>query len=49
MYSNMTGSAHPLAPLEIAVPAVPEDERVWVPQADGVWFRPLLLNTMVGQ
>ena len=33
---------------EIAVQAVPEDERVWVPQAPGVWFRPLLLNTVTG-
>ena len=49
MYRNMTGSAHPLAPTEIAVAAIPEDERVWVPQAQGVWFRPLMLNTMVGQ
>jgi len=33
---------------EIAVAAIPEDERVWVPQAAGVWFRPLLLNTVSG-
>lgn len=33
---------------EIAVAAVPEDERVWVPQAPDVWFRPLLLNTVTG-
>ena len=33
---------------EIAVRAVPDDERVWVPQAEGVWFRPLLLNTVSG-
>lgn len=33
---------------EIAVPAIPADERVWVPQAKDVWFRPLLLNTVVG-
>jgi hypothetical protein len=33
---------------EIAVAAIPDDERVWVPQADGVWFRPLLLNTVSG-
>ena len=26
-------------------PAVPEDERIWVPQADGLDFRPLLLHT----
>jgi len=28
--------------------AIPEDERVWVPQADGVWFRPLCLNRSHG-
>lgn len=34
---------------EIVVPrAVPEDERIWVPQADGVWFRPLCLNRSQG-
>jgi 2,4'-dihydroxyacetophenone dioxygenase len=33
---------------EIAVQAIPEDERVWVPQAPLVWFRPLLLNTVTG-
>ena len=33
---------------EIAVQALPDDERVWVPQADDVWFRPLLLNTVSG-
>ena len=33
---------------EIAVAAIPADERVWVPQAKDVWFRPLLLNTVTG-
>ena len=33
---------------EIAVRAIPDDERVWVPQAPDVWFRPLLLNTVSG-
>lgn len=33
---------------EIAVAAIPDDERVWVPQAPGVCFRPLLLNTVSG-
>lgn len=49
MYRNMNGSTHALAAAEIAVPAMPEDERVWVPQAEGVWFRPLMLNTVQGQ
>ena len=33
---------------EIATKAIPDDERVWVPQAQDVWFRPLLLNTVTG-
>lgn len=33
---------------EIAITAIPDDERVWVPQATNVWFRPLLLNTVTG-
>ncbi len=33
---------------EIALQAIPDDERVWVPQAPDVWFRPLLLNTVTG-
>jgi quercetin dioxygenase-like cupin family protein len=34
---------------EVAVVALPDDERVWVPQAPGVFFRPLLLDTVTGQ
>jgi hypothetical protein len=49
MYQAMKGSTHVLAPHEIAVTAIPEDERVWVPQAPNVWFRPLMLNTLQGQ
>ena len=33
---------------ELALRALPDDERVWVPQAQDVWFRPLLLNTVSG-
>ncbi|MCC2097371.1 MAG: 2,4'-dihydroxyacetophenone dioxygenase family protein [Hyphomicrobiales bacterium] len=34
---------------EIVVPnAIPEDDRVWVPQAENVWFRPLCLNRSQG-
>lgn len=37
------------AKAEIVVGSViPEDERVWVPQAPDVWFRPLCLNTVQG-
>jgi quercetin dioxygenase-like cupin family protein len=32
----------------VASPALPEDERVWVPQAEGVWFRPLCLSASGG-
>ena len=39
---------HPGIQREIAVRAIPDDERVWVPQAPNVWFRPLLLNTVTG-
>ena len=40
-------SAHGIRP-EIAEQAIPDDERVWVPQAPAVWFRPLLFNTVSG-
>lgn len=34
---------------EIVIPdGVPKDERVWVPQAKNVWFRPLCLNRSQG-
>jgi quercetin dioxygenase-like cupin family protein len=36
-------------PAEIATAGIPEDERVWVPQAPSVWFRPLMFNTVTGQ
>ena len=45
MYVTLNGSATRCPP-EIAVTALPDDERVWVPQAEGVWFRPLMLNTL---
>lgn len=32
----------------VVAKAVPDDERVWVPQAENVWFRPLCLNTAQG-
>ncbi len=39
----------PDAQAEIVVPsAIPEDDRVWVPQAEGVLFRPLCLNVSQG-
>ena len=34
---------------DLVVPrAVPDDERLWVPQAEGVWFRPLCLSASAG-
>jgi quercetin dioxygenase-like cupin family protein len=45
----MTSSSFPPdAAREIVALAVPDDERVWVPQAKNVWFRPLMLNTVNG-
>ena len=38
MYRDMKGSTHVLASPEIAVVAMPEDERVWVPQAPTCGF-----------
>lgn len=38
----------PDAVADIVVPVIPEDERVWVPQAPQVWFRPLMLNVTNG-
>jgi len=34
---------------DIATAALPEDDRLWVPQMPNVWFRPLLLNTVNGE
>ncbi len=34
---------------DAALRAMPDDERLWVPQAPEVWFRPLLLDTVNGQ
>lgn len=33
---------------DIVLTAIPRDERIWVPQADKVWFRPMMLNTVNG-
>ena len=39
----------PYAVSDFVTPGMPEDERVWVPQAEHVWFRPLHLNRTTGQ
>ena len=33
---------------DIAIPAIPQDERLWVPEPgkESVWFRPLMLDTV---
>lgn len=37
------------APPELVIPhAIPKDERVWVPQGENVWFRPLCLSATRG-
>ena len=50
--SPMMPYQHPNPPEalpEIVVPnAIPTDERLWVPQAENVWFRPLCLNASQG-
>ena len=34
---------------DIVIPdAIPRDERIWVPQGENVWFRPLCLNRSQG-
>jgi quercetin dioxygenase-like cupin family protein len=47
----MNTSAHTASRMipDLTVMAIPDDERLWVPQAPGVWFRPLLLNTVNGE
>ena len=39
----------PYAADDFIAPSIPEDERVWVPQGDDIWFRPLHLNRTTGQ
>lgn len=37
-----------MAPDMVVSPAAPADDRIWVPQAPNVWFRPLLLSVSQG-
>jgi 2,4'-dihydroxyacetophenone dioxygenase len=39
----------PYAVGDIVTKAITDDERLWVPQTENVWFRPLLLNTVNGE
>lgn len=34
---------------DVVTRAIPDDNRLWVPQATNVWFRPLLLNRVQGE
>lgn len=45
----MTDSKNAFQIADMAVTAIPDDERLWVPQAPNVWFRPLLLNRVTGE
>ncbi len=44
--TNLTASE---AVADLVTTAIPEDERLWVPQAENVWFRPLMLNVTAGE
>ncbi len=46
--STYVPTTHPYAVGELVLDAVPEDERLWVPMVEGVWFRPLVFNTTQG-
>ena len=39
----------PYGVADFTTQAEPDDERLWVPQAENVWFRPLHLNRTSGQ
>ena len=45
----MSSSALPFGVPDLVMKAIPDDERLWVPQAPNVWFRPLFLNTVGGE
>lgn len=34
---------------DIVIQGIPDDERLWVPQVENVWFRPLMFNTVTGE
>lgn len=44
-----TSSNLPYGLPDLVTQAVPDDERLWVPQAENVWFRPLHLDRVAGQ
>ena len=46
MTSDLLSSSAPDQVGDLVIPVIPEDERLWVPQAENVWFRPLMFNTV---
>lgn len=46
--AKKTWALPPYAKPDMIIDTIPEDERVWVPQAPNIWFRPLLLDTVGG-
>src|SRR3546814_3359984 len=46
--SKLHAATHPLARPELVWQAVPDDDRLWVPQAERVFFRPLMFDTVGG-
>jgi quercetin dioxygenase-like cupin family protein len=47
--ANSPGNSLTYGVGDLAVRALPDDDRLWVPQAENVWFRPLLLNRVNGE
>lgn len=45
----MATTSLPHGVADLVIKAIPDDERLWVPQAPNVWFRPLFLNTVAGE
>lgn len=39
----------PYGVADFTTKAIPDDERLWVPQAPSIWFRPLILNRVQGE
>ena len=48
MSDGLISSTAPDQVGDLVIPVIPEDERLWVPQAKDVWFRPLMFNTVEG-
>ncbi|MBM3837897.1 MAG: cupin [Verrucomicrobia bacterium] len=46
---NKTSTTPTKTVADAVATVIPDDERLWVPQAPNVWFRPLLFNTVNGE